>query len=352
MSHRQKPAPAAAAGGGPKPKVLFVLGGPGAGKGTQCGLIVKHFGFEHLSAGDLLRAEVKSGSPDGDLISKLIKEGKIVPVEITVKLLKNAMAKSPRSRFLIDGFPRNFDNVQGWEKVVGEEADVLGVLFYDTAEDVMERRLVERGKTSGRTDDNVASIKKRFRTFLDSTMPVVEHYAKQGKVRRICSSAPIEEVFEDTKRVIAPIVEEDVLDANKRLLASIGSGDLDTYRALTSDDMTCFENETLGLRVEGREFHDFYLNLASGAKGGAGRSTAASKTPARVQSTMSAPSVRLLGPTTAVVSYNRLVQTPTDTKVFAETRVWSDEGGSWVNVHFHRSSAGRQARPQDCLSKA
>ena len=120
------------------PKVWFVLGGPGAGKGTQSLLLNERKGYIHLSAGDLLRAERDSGSENGDLINEIIKRGDIVPVEITVNLLKTAMEeKGWGSTFLIDGFPRNEDNVRGWTEVIGDSAEVKGVLFFDVDEEVM-----------------------------------------------------------------------------------------------------------------------------------------------------------------------------------------------------------------------
>jgi UMP-CMP kinase len=99
-------------------KVVFVLGGPGSGKGTQCSKIVETFGFVHLSAGDLLRAEIKSGNENGNMIQNMIKEGKIVPAEVTVKLLQKAMEESENDKFLIDGFPRNEENRAIFESVV------------------------------------------------------------------------------------------------------------------------------------------------------------------------------------------------------------------------------------------
>jgi UMP-CMP kinase len=158
----------------PKPLVVFVLGGPGAGKGTQCARIVKKYGWFHLSAGDLLRAETATGSADADLINSCIKEGKIVPVEVTVKLLLAAMQQSTTKSFLVDGFPRSVDNYKGWCSVVGDQADVACCLFYECGQAELERRLLDRGKTSGRDDDNIESIKKRFVTFTNDTSPVVE----------------------------------------------------------------------------------------------------------------------------------------------------------------------------------
>lgn len=103
-----------------KPEVVFILGGPGAGKGTLCRYIVERYGYVHLSAGDLLREErAKPGSQYGELIETHIRNGTIVPVEITCSLLDRAMriSDNPYNRFLIDGFPRNQDNLDGWNKV-------------------------------------------------------------------------------------------------------------------------------------------------------------------------------------------------------------------------------------------
>ena len=104
-------------------KVVFVLGGPGSGKGTQCARIVERFGYVHLSAGDLLRAERKPGSNKADMINSYIKAGKIVPAEVTVGLLKDAMERAtavgPVPGFLIDGFPRSIDNAEYFDRMLG-----------------------------------------------------------------------------------------------------------------------------------------------------------------------------------------------------------------------------------------
>ncbi|KAF3324805.1 Uridylate kinase [Carex littledalei] len=112
-------------------KIVFVLGGPGSGKGTQCAKIVEHFGFTHYSAGDLLRAECKSGSKYGEL----------------------------------------------------------------------EKRLLSRNQ--GREDDNVETIKKRFKVFIESTLPVVTYYEQRGKVRKVNAAKPPEEIFKDIKAIFS-----------------------------------------------------------------------------------------------------------------------------------------------------
>ncbi|KAL0939054.1 uridylate kinase [Colletotrichum truncatum] len=185
--------------------VLFVLGGPGAGKGTQCAKLVSDYGFTHLSAGDLLRAEQdRPGSQFGQLIKDYIKDGLIVPMEVTVQLLENAMTETIKNqgnkRFLIDGFPRKMDQAIKFEESV---CPAKLVLFYDCPEAVMEGRLLERGKTSGRADDNAESIRKRFRTFVETSMPVVDYFEKEGRVVKLDATPPPQEVYARTRQELS-----------------------------------------------------------------------------------------------------------------------------------------------------
>uniref|UniRef100_A0A3Q4BRI9 UMP-CMP kinase n=1 Tax=Mola mola TaxID=94237 RepID=A0A3Q4BRI9_MOLML len=190
-----------------KPQVVFVLGGPGAGKGTQCSKIVQEYAYTHLSAGDLLREEkAREGSECGQLIGSYIKEGKIVPVEITISLLQKAMEETMEKdekmfRFLIDGFPRNENNLQGWNKVMDGNADVKFVLFFDCSTEDCIQRCLERGKNSERTDDNRESLEKRIQTYQQSTRPIIEQYEQHGKVRTVDASCNVDEVFASVKAI-------------------------------------------------------------------------------------------------------------------------------------------------------
>ncbi|GAA5979079.1 hypothetical protein JCM11641_004966 [Rhodosporidiobolus odoratus] len=195
--------------------VIFVLGGPGAGKGTQCARLVKDYGFVHLSAGDLLRAEQsRPDSQYGAMIKDHIKEGKIVPMEVTIKLLENAMREAidaagaggegNAKRFLVDGFPRQMDQAVKFDESVCPSSLVL---FLVCPEPVLLGRLLERGKTSGRDDDNAESIKKRFQTFVNTSMPVVDYYRGQGKVVDIDSSKSIEDVYADIVKGVEPVLQ-------------------------------------------------------------------------------------------------------------------------------------------------
>ncbi|KAK2111712.1 hypothetical protein P7K49_011458 [Saguinus oedipus] len=176
------------------------LSGPGAGKGPQCACIVEKYGYTHLSAGELLCDERKN--PDlqyGELTGKYIKEGKIVPVEITISLLKREMdqtmaATAQKNKFLIDGFPRNQDNLQDWNKTMDGKADVSLVLFFDCNNEICIERCLERGKSSGRSDDSRESLEKRIQTYLQSTKLITDLYEEMGKVKKIDASKSVDEV--------------------------------------------------------------------------------------------------------------------------------------------------------------
>ncbi len=188
-------------------RVIFVLGGPGAGKGTQCQLLSENIGWAHLSAGDLLRAErQKAGSDLADIINSNISAGKIVPSEITVLLINNAMEDLKKSKgqtkFLIDGFPRNEGNVNSWREVIGNRARVEKVLFLECPEDILTSRLLERSKTSGRNDDSIDVIRKRFVTYREESMPIIQMYQGGGKVRKIIADRSIEEVYRELESIV------------------------------------------------------------------------------------------------------------------------------------------------------
>ncbi|KCV73276.1 hypothetical protein H696_00818 [Fonticula alba] len=189
--------------------IIFVLGGPGAGKGTQCAKIVKDFDFVHLSAGDLLREEQARAdkSEVGQIIADCIRQGVIVPMHITIGLLETSMNRARQEngsrRFLIDGFPRAIDQALEFEQTVGKPSMVL---FLDCSEEEMERRLLERGLTSGRTDDNPDSIRKRFRTFVETSMPVIHHYEAEKIVSSVGCLRPINDVYQDIRTLITDLI--------------------------------------------------------------------------------------------------------------------------------------------------
>ena len=200
----------------PKPNVVFVLGGPGSGKGTMCELAELQLGWTHLSTGDLLRAELEAGGPTAGTIEEFVAAGKLVPTDIIVTLLKNAMETisrtTGRTNFLLDGFPRSLDNLEGWHEIFGRDADLPKMLYFECPYAVLERRILARAKYTGRSDDNVESVKLRFDTFKAETLPTVELFKSQNKCVEIDTS-------QDREAVYALVVDNLVEHTDKTLAA-------------------------------------------------------------------------------------------------------------------------------------
>ena len=172
------------------------------GNDTMCQKIVEEYGYTHLSAGELLRLEQNTAnSPHGELIKKHMVSGTIVPVAITCSLLLRAMIESNNDRFLVDGFPRNQDNLNGWVKEINpEEVNVTGVLNFSCEPSVSIDRCLKRGaKGSGRSDDEEEVLKKRFVTHTVSTLPIVEYYRKMGIVFEINANETVDTMYNEIK---------------------------------------------------------------------------------------------------------------------------------------------------------
>jgi UMP-CMP kinase len=200
--------------------VIFVVGAPGTGKGTQCQLLIERTNgaWVHLSAGDLLRDErkraqaAKEGKSDGgdlelaNTIENCINAGKLVPSSITVRLLEKGMIQAYQTsgctQFLLDGFPRGQDNIDAWDQQMGGKHKVTCVLNFDAPEEVLVGRLLERGKSSGRSDDNIETIRKRFQTHVEACKPVLERYGKDGVLESIGSDRPVQEIYQQVEQIV------------------------------------------------------------------------------------------------------------------------------------------------------
>lgn len=205
----------------PAPNVVFVLGGPGAGKGTMCELAESQLGWTHLSAGDLLRAEQENGGETAAVIEEFITAGKLVPNQIIVRLLKDTMERVTRTtgriNFLLDGFPRSLDNMEGWYEVFGRDTRLPKMLYFECPYPVLEQRILGRARYSGRSDDNVESMKLRFDTFKAETLPTIELFRNAGKCIEVDTSADRQSVyalvveslaeFTDAKAAARPLTE-------------------------------------------------------------------------------------------------------------------------------------------------
>lgn len=185
----------------PTPNVVFVLGGPGTGKGTMCELAESQLGWTHLSIGELLRKACEAGGASAEIIQAHMAAGELVPNEITVTLLKDAMEQTTRTtgrtNFLLDGFPRSTANLAAWNELFGAELELPTMLFLECPYEVLEARILGRAKFTGRSDDNIASIKLRVETFKAETLPIVDQFRRENKCVDIDTSQERQAVYDE-----------------------------------------------------------------------------------------------------------------------------------------------------------
>ena len=199
-----------------KPNVVFVLGGPGTGKGTMCELAEVQLGWTHLSIGDLLRKEREAGGKTAETIEEYITAGKLVANEITVTLLSSTMEKIIRTtgnnNFLLDGFPRSLNNMEGWYEIFGKDTELPKMLYLECPFEVLEQRILGRAKYSGRSDDNLESMKLRFDTFKSETLPTVEFFKDKNKCSVIDTSGDRETVYAKVKDYLSEHTDKELID--------------------------------------------------------------------------------------------------------------------------------------------
>ena len=168
---------------GDKPRIVFVIGGPGCGKGTQCKRIVQNFNYVSFSTGDLLRKYVKDKKEGYEDIESQMKEGKLISSTTLMKVLKEYIMNSENKKILVDGYPRNKENIDIWEKEMKDLVDVKGALYIEVSNEEMTKRLL--GRNEGRADDNEETIKKRLDTFEKETKPILDYFEKKKILMKI-----------------------------------------------------------------------------------------------------------------------------------------------------------------------
>jgi len=178
-----------------KPRIVFVIGGPGCGKGTQCKRIVQNFKYQSFSTGDLLRQYVKDKKEGYEEIENQMKEGKLISSTTLMKVLKEYIVHSRNKKILVDGYPRNQENIDVWEKEMKELVEVKGALYIEVSNEEMKKRLL--GRNEGRADDNEETIAKRLTTFEKETKPIVEYFEKQGNLIKIDGMKTVDEISKE-----------------------------------------------------------------------------------------------------------------------------------------------------------
>jgi len=177
---------------------IILFGPPGSGKGTQAEKLIQKYRLVHISTGDLLRAEIANNSPLGQEAKSFIDNGKLVPDEVVIGMISAKLDSHPNAGgFIFDGFPRTIAQAEALDKLLAaKDYSITRVLSLEVSEPELIKRLLNRGKTSNRTDDqDERTIRSRLEEYRKKTMPVAEYYNKQNKLSNIEGEGSIEEIF-------------------------------------------------------------------------------------------------------------------------------------------------------------
>lgn len=178
---------------------LILFGAPGSGKGTQAVQLAEKYNLVHISTGDLFRYEMSNDTPLGLKAKEYIQQGALVPDEVTIGMLRNKVeAHSDASGFIFDGFPRTVAQAQALDQLLAEKQTAISALIaLEVDEEEIVKRILNRGKTSNRADDNdEAIIRNRIDVYNRETAPVFDFYAQQGKSVAVPGIGSVEEIFD------------------------------------------------------------------------------------------------------------------------------------------------------------
>lgn len=177
-------------------KNIVIFGAPGSGKGTQSDLLVKKYGFKHISTGDVLRGEIKNGTELGQTAKSFIDKGQLIPDSLMISILAATYdSLCPCEGVIFDGFPRTIPQAEALKAMLAERGtEVAGMLELDVPEEMLVERLINRGKTSGRADDNAETIKARLDVYNNQTAPLIAWYENEGKRHAVKGYGTLEEI--------------------------------------------------------------------------------------------------------------------------------------------------------------
>jgi len=184
---------------------LVLFGKPGAGKGTQASFLKEQFNLVHISTGDLFRSKLQNETPLGLLAKSYMDQGDLVPDQVTIDMLEAEVDQNPKAQgFIFDGFPRTKAQAEALDAFLKEKnMSISATIALEAADDVLVERLLERGKSSGRTDDqDEAKIRNRFEEYNLKTAPLRDYYTKQVKFQSVSGIGTIEAITERLTELI------------------------------------------------------------------------------------------------------------------------------------------------------
>jgi len=190
---------------------IVLFGPPGAGKGTQSEKLIKQYNLTHISTGDLFRKHLSQGTELGQLARRYMDDGNLVPDQVVIDMVDEKIKESEGVKgYIFDGFPRTVPQAKALDTLLeGKGTPITGMIALDVPEDELKKRLLSRGKDSGRADDqSVEKIENRLRVYFGETVPVMEYYKEQGKYYPVHGVGTIDSIFDQLCEVIDSIADQ------------------------------------------------------------------------------------------------------------------------------------------------
>ncbi len=189
---------------------IVIFGAPGSGKGTQSERLIKEDGLHHISTGELLRDHIARGTEIGKVADSYISQGNLIPDELMLELLEHEIdtnSQKTSKGIIFDGFPRTVPQADALKALLARRGSgIHAVVGLEVADDELVDRLVKRGLESGRSDDNIDTIRKRLEVYHRQTSPLREYYVSEGKYCPIEGAGDVEKIFGDIKRAVDTLV--------------------------------------------------------------------------------------------------------------------------------------------------
>ena len=183
---------------------LVIFGAPGSGKGTQSERLIDEYGLHHISTGELLRRHIAEGTELGTIANKYISQGHLIPDDLMIQVLEDVLDSNPEltsKGVIFDGFPRTIDQAKSLNDMLAKRGTkVHAVVGLEVNEDDLIKRMLQRGKESGRADDNIDTIRERLNVYHNQTSPLRDFYITEGKYHAINGNSNVENVFGDIKK--------------------------------------------------------------------------------------------------------------------------------------------------------
>ena len=178
---------------------IVLFGGPGSGKGTQSEKLIEKYGLHHISTGEVLRNHIKNETELGKIAKKYIDEGQLIPDDLMIRILDDVMEKEAKDKpgVIFDGFPRTIPQAEALNELLKKRNKELhAVVGLEVPDEELVKRMINRGKLTGRADDNEETIKKRLNVYHNQTSPLKDHYKKQNKYVEIDGAKEIDKIFD------------------------------------------------------------------------------------------------------------------------------------------------------------